>query len=351
MNGDIALWLIQDGITSGAIYALLALALLLVFAVTRIIFVPQGDFISFAGLTLATLQLGQVPGTIYLLIGAAVMVAAMEAVAALQDKPAARLARMTRIAVLQLGLPLAIAAFAAWAAPRKLAPLLQIAITLAIVVPLGPMLYRIAYRPLANASVLVLFIVSMAAHYVLTGLGLVLFGGEGLRSNPISDLKFDLGVLQISAQSIWVVASSMVCMTVLWLFFERTLYGKALRATAINRIGARLVGIPSALAGSLAFLLAAAIGALSGILISPITTIYYDTGLMIGLKGFVGAILGGMASYPLAALGALAVGLLEAFASFWASALKESIVFTFIIPVLLWRSLASRHPVVEDEEE
>ena len=348
MNGDIALWLIQDGVTSGAIYALLALALLLVFAVTRIIFVPQGDFISYAGLTLGTLQLGQVPGTIYLLAGGAVLVAGMDAAEALRARAPARL---LRIGVLKLALPLAVAALAAWAAPRKFAPVLQMAITLAIVVPLGPMLYRIAYRPLANASVLVLFIVSMAAHYMLTGLGLVLFGGEGLRSNAISDLKFNLGVLNISAQSLWVMGSSLVCMTALWLFFEHTLYGTALRATAINRVGARLVGIPSVLAGSLAFWLAAAIGALSGILISPLTTIYYDTGLMIGLKGFVGAILGGMVSYPLAALGALAVGLIEAFASFWASALKESIVFTFIIPVLLWRSLVSRHAVVEDEEE
>jgi branched-chain amino acid transport system permease protein len=247
--------------------------------------------------------------------------------------------------------PLAIAALAAWAAPRRLGPALQMALTLAIVIPLGPMLYRIAYRPLANASVLVLFIASMAAHYVLTGFGLVIFGGEGLRSNAISDAKFDVGVLHIGAQSLWVVVSSLVCMAALWLFFERSLYGKALRATAINRIGARLVGIPTALAGRIAFVLAAAIGALSGILISPITTIYYDTGLMIGLKGFVGAILGGMASYPLAALGALGVGLLESFASFWASSLKETIVFTFIIPVLLWRSLVSRHPAVEDEEE
>jgi branched-chain amino acid transport system permease protein len=348
MNGDIALWLIQDGVTTGAIYALLALALLLVFAVTRIIFVPQGDFISFAGLTLGTLQVGQVPGTIYLLAGGGAIVAALEVTAALRARKAARL---PRIVVVHLCLPLAIAALAAWAAPHKLDLALQMAITMAIVVPLGPMLYRIAYRPLANASVLVLFIVSMAAHYMLTGLGLVIFGGEGLRSNPISDLKFDVGVLHIGAQSVWVVAASLACMTALWLFFERSLYGKALRATALNRIGARLVGIPTALAGRLAFVLAAAIGALSGILISPITTIYYDTGLMIGLKGFVGAILGGMVSYPLAALGALSVGLLESFASFWASALKESIVFTFIIPVLLWRSLVSRHASVEDEEE
>jgi len=348
MNSNIALWLIQDGVTTGAIYALLALALLLVFAVTRIIFVPQGEFIAYAGLTLGTLQLGQLPGTVYLLAGGGAIVATLEAAAALRARKAARL---PRIALVHLGVPLAIAALAAWAAPRKLGPALQMALTLAIVVPLGPMLYRIAYRPLANASVLVLFIVSMAAHYVLTGLGLVIFGGEGLRSNAISDTKFDVGVLHIGAQSLWVAAASVICMTALWLFFERTLYGKALRATALNRVGARLVGIPTALAGSLAFLLAAAIGALSGILISPITTIYYDTGLMIGLKGFVGAILGGMASYPLAALGALGVGLLESFASFWASSLKETIVFTIIIPVLLWRSLVSRHPAVEDEEE
>jgi branched-chain amino acid transport system permease protein len=348
MNGNIALWLAQDGVTNGAIYALLALALLLVFAVTRIIFVPQGDFISYAGLTLGTLQLGQVPGTVYLLAGGGAIVASIEAAAALR---AGKSTRLPRIAVVQLGVPLAIAALAAWAAPRKLGPALQMALTLAIVVPLGPMLYRIAYRPLANASVLVLFIASMAAHYVLTGLGLVIFGGEGLRSNAISDAKFDVGILRIGAQSVWVVAASVVCMTALWLFFERSLYGKALRATAINRVGARLVGIPTALAGRLALALAATIGALSGILISPITTIYYDTGLMIGLKGFVGAILGGMGSYPLAALGALGVGLLESFASFWASSLKETIVFTIIIPVLLWRSLVSRHPAVEDEEE
>ena len=94
--------------------------------------------------------------------------------------------------------------------------------------------------------------------------------------------------------------------------------------------------------------MAAFIGALSGVLIAPITTIYYDTGFLIGLKGFVAAIIGGLASYPLAAAGALVVGLLEAFASFWASAYKEVIVFTLIIPVLLWRSLTSRH--VEEEE-
>ena len=348
MNANIALWLVQDGVTTGAIYALLALALLLVFAVTRIIFVPQGDFISYAGLTLGMLQLGQLPGTVYLLVGGGLLVAALETRAAWRERAPRRL---LRILALYVALPVALALLAAWAAPRKLDAWWLMALTMALVVPLGPMLYRVAYRPLANASVLVLFIVSMATHYALSGLGLVIFGGEGLRTSPISDAKFKLGVLQVSAQSLWVLGASLLCMATLWLFFERTLMGKALRATAMNRVGARLVGIPAALAGRFAFWLAAAIGALSGILISPIATIYYDTGLMIGLKGFVGAILGGMVSYPLAALGALVVGLLETFASFSASSLKESIVFGLLIPVLLWRSLSSRQPTVEDEEE
>lgn len=348
MNADIALWLIQDGVTTGAIYALLALALLLVFAVTRVIFVPQGEFIAYAGLTLGTLQLGQLPGTIYLLVGGGLLVAALDAGAAWRE---GALRRLPRILLLNVAVPVALALVTAWAAPRKLDAGWLIALTLALVIPLGPMLYRIVYRPLADASVLVLFIVSMAAHYALSGLALVIFGGEGLRTNPISDLKFPLGVLQISAQSLWVLAATLLCMAALWAFFERSLAGKALRATAMNRIGARLVGIPTASAGQLAFWLAAAIGALSGILISPIATIYYDTGLMIGLKGFVGAILGGMVSYPLAAMGALVVGLLEAYASFWASPLKESMVFGFLIPVLLWRSLSSHHVPVEEEEE
>ncbi|MFZ5509694.1 MAG: branched-chain amino acid ABC transporter permease [Pseudomonadota bacterium] len=348
MTADIVLWLTQDGVTNGAIYALLALALLLVFAVTRVIFVPQGEFISYAALSLGLLQNGQLPGTVFVLVGGGLLAAGFDIALAVRDKA---LRRLPRIVALYVLLPLAIAALAWWAAPRKLELWAQVLLVLALVVPLGPILYGIAYRPLANASVLVLFVISMAAHYALTGLGLIFFGGEGLRSNPFADAQYRLGVMTVSAQSLWVIGASVLVMIALWLFFGRTLYGKALRATAVNRTGARLVGIPTELSGTLSFLLAAFIGAVSGVLIAPITTIYYDTGLMIGLKGFVGAILGGMGSYPLAALGAVGVGLLESFSSFWASALKESIVFTIIIPVLVWRSLTSRHHAVEEEEE
>jgi branched-chain amino acid transport system permease protein len=94
--------------------------------------------------------------------------------------------------------------------------------------------------------------------------------------------------------------------------------------------------------------MAATIGALSGLLIGPVTTLYYDSGFIIGLKGFVAAIVGGLTSYPITAAAALLVGQVEAFSSFEASAYKEVIVFTIIIPVLLWRSLRGGH--VEEED-
>jgi branched-chain amino acid transport system permease protein len=116
----------------------------------------------------------------------------------------------------------------------------------------------------------------------------------------------------------------------------------------VNRLGARLVGIATAQSGLLAFTFAGVIGALSGVLIVPLTTMYFDSGFIIGLKGFTAAIIGGFASYPGAVLAAVGVGLVESFSSFWASAFKEVIVFTAILPVLLIRSLMQRH--TEDDE-
>jgi branched-chain amino acid transport system permease protein len=225
---------------------------------------------------------------------------------------------------------------------------MQAATALVLITPLGPLLYRLAYRPLADATVLILLIVSVALHGVLVGLGLLFFGAEGSRTPAFSEAQFDLGGVAISGQSMVVVGVALVLVLLMFVFFERSIVGKALRATAMNRVGARLMGIPTDLSGDLSFALAALIGAVSGLLIAPLTTVYYDTGFLIGLKGFVAAIVGGLGSYPIALLGALLVGQLEAFSSFWASAFKEVLVFTLIIPVLWWRSLHSRH--VEDEE-
>ncbi|WP_025915862.1 branched-chain amino acid ABC transporter permease [Herminiimonas sp. CN] len=345
MNFDIAILLIQDGVTSGAIYVLLALALVLVFAVTRVIFIPQGEYLAFGALTLSSLQTGKTPGTLWLLMGAGALAAAINVVSAVQH---GKTKKIPGTLIWNVGYPALIAGLLALTSADKLPMAVQILLTLALVVPLGPMIYRIAYQPLADASVLVLLIVSVAVHLVLTGLGLLFFGAEGSRTPPFMDGNLTLAGFSASAQSVWVIASSLALIVALYFFFEGTIYGKALRATAVNRVGARLMGIPTTLAGKLTFFLAALIGVFSGVLIAPITTIYYDTGFLIGLKGFIGAIVGGLASYPLAAGGALLVGLLESFSSFWASAFKEVVVFTLIIPVLLRRSFTTHH-VEEDE--
>jgi branched-chain amino acid transport system permease protein len=270
----------------------------------------------------------------------AVVAGLMEVAACVKRGEAAKIPRRLLV---WCALPLAIAA-AVWAvAPLGLPFAVQILATLAAVTALGPLLYRIAYQPLAEASVLVLLIVSVAVHFALLGLGLWFFGAEGSRTPPFSSASFTLGEVNVSVQSLLVVATSLLLILALYLFFGRALYGKALRATALNRVGARLCGVSPNFAGGLTFTLAALLCAFSGVLIGPITTVYYDSGFLVSLKGFVGAIIGGLASYPLAAAGALLVGLIESFSSFWASAFKEVIVFTLIIPVLLWRSLTTHH--------
>ena len=345
MDLTIASILALDGLTNGAVYALLALATVLLFAVTRVIFIPQGEFVAFGALTLALLQTGQVPGTVWLLLILAGLVAVSELVQGWRaGKPVAALATG---ALRTLALPLAVSALVAWAAPRQFPLVVQAALTLALVTPFGGLIYRLAYESLADATVLVLLIVSVGVHFALTGLALVFFGAEGFRTPPFWDDRFAAGPLMLSGQTVIILLASAGLIVMLWLFFERSLYGKALRATAVNRLGARLMGISSTTAGRLSFTMAAFIGALSGLLIGPTTTIFYDSGFLIGLKGFVAAVFAGLSSYPLAAVGAVGVGLLESFGSFWASAFKEVIVFTAILPVLLWRSLRDPH---SDEE-
>ena len=342
MDLQIALLLGQDGIVNGAIYGLMALALVLVFSVTRVIFIPQGEFVAFGALTMAMMQAGRVPTTLWLLLALAAVVLVVEAIRYQSGSPVNWPATL----VWCVGLPLLACALAWGLRPTSLA--LQALTALVLITPLGPLLYRLAFRPLADATVLMLLIVSVALHGVLVGLGLLFFGAEGSRTPPFSDARFDLGGIPVSGQSLVVLGTTLALVVLLFLFFGRSMVGKALRATAINRVGARLMGIPTELSGDVSFALAALIGAVSGLLIAPLTTVYYDTGFLIGLKGFVAAIVGGLASYPLALAGALLVGQLEAFASFWASAYKEVLVFTLIVPVLWWRSLNSRH-VEEDE--
>jgi branched-chain amino acid transport system permease protein len=342
MDAQIALLLAQDGLVNGAVYGLMALALVLVFSVTRVIFIPQGEFVAFGALSMAMLHAGRTPATLWLLMALAGIVLVVEV---WRWKKGVAV-DWTSALVWCVLLPTLASALVLGLRPSSLAA--QALTTVVLITPLGPLLYRITFRPLADASVLTLLIVAVALHGVLVGLGLLFFGAEGSRTPAFSEARFEMGGLQITGQSLVVVGVTLVLVVLLFLFFGRSMIGKALRATAMNRVGARLMGIPTELSGDISFALAALIGAVSGLLIAPLTTVYYDTGFLIGLKGFVAAIVGGLASYPLALAGALLVGQLEAFSSFWASAFKEVLVFSLIIPVLWWRSLSSHH--VEDEE-
>src|SRR5579864_567097 len=228
---------------------------------------------------------------------------------------------------------------------------LRIGLSLALILPIAPLLDRVVFRPIADASVLLLLTVAVALHYALVGLGLLFFGPEGVRTQPLADAVFEAGAVVVNAQTLLIIAASIVLSGLLFLVFEFTLMGKALRATAVNRTGARLVGIRPATTGTIAYLLASLLAGISGVLIAPVTTMFYDSGFLLGLKAFVGAIIGAMASYPMTALGAVLVGLLESFASFWSSAFKEVVVFGILIPVLLWRSLSFPADAEEGGEE
>ncbi len=348
MTGEIAAILAMDGIASGAIYVLIGLGLVLIFAVTRVIFVPFGDIAAFTALSLASLETGVRPGTVGLVAVLAVLATVVEGAALVRMRA---FHRLPRAVFFYLVLPLLPAAAIWFLAGATLSMPIRIALSLALVLPIAPLLDRIVFRPIADASVLLLLTVEVALHFALSGLGLMFFGPEGVRTQPLTDALFDLAGLVVNAQQLLIVAASIVFCGLLFLYFEYTIQGKALRATAVNRTGARLVGIRPTSTGTIAYLLASLLAGISGVLIAPVTTIFYDSGFLLGLKAFVGAIIGAMVSYPVTALGAVLVGLLESFTSFWLSAYKEVLVFGLLIPVLLWRSLSFAAHEEEEAEE
>jgi branched-chain amino acid transport system permease protein len=328
-----------DGVTNGAIYALLGIATVLVFTVTRVIFIPQGEFVAYGALTLAMFQAGKTPGTVWLLLILAATAAAMEGFGRWHHH--GQVGRAVKSALATLAFPVCVALLSIWAAPQHYPLWVQAVLSVAIVTAFGPLVYRVAYQSLESATPLVLLIVSVGVHFAMTGLGLLFFGAEGFRNPSFWDVRIPMGAVTFTGQTLIIFGVSIALIVMLWLYFEKSLRGKALRATAVNRTGARLMGISSHAAGQLTFLMAALIGALSGLLIGPTTTMFYDSGFLIGLKGFVAAVVAGLSSYPGALFGALFVGIVESFGAFWASAFKEVIVFTLVLPVLLVRSLRS----------
>jgi branched-chain amino acid transport system permease protein len=335
MNSEIAAILAMDGIATGAIYVLMALGFVLIFAVTRVIFVPFGDIAAFTALTLAALELKQLPGTVGLVAALAALATVMELTSILRARAFGRIPRACLFYLVLPLLPVAVV----WLTAGRLLPMpLRILLSVALILPIAPLLDRVVFRPIADASVLLLLTVAVALHFALVGLGLLFFGPEGVRTQSLTDYTLIIGDIPVSGQTLLIVAAAAVFSLLLYLFFEFTLSGKALHATALNRTGARLMGIRPDHAGTIAYLLGSVLAAVSGILIAPVNTIFYDSGFLIGLKAFVGAIIGGLVSFPVTAVGSVFVGILETFAAFQSSAFKEVIVFSVLIPVLLWRS-------------
>jgi branched-chain amino acid transport system permease protein len=287
------------------------------------------------------------PGTAGLVIILAFVAAAME-VAALARHGRVRAAPGALF--FYLGLPLAAVGIAQLGLALDPPMLVRVLIALVLVVPIAPLLDRIVFRPIADGSVLLLLIVAVALHFALVGLGLLFFGPEGVRTDPFVEATFTFGDVLVSGQTLVIVGAAILFSAALYLLFDFTLTGKALHATAVNRTGARLMGIRPERSGTIAYMIGSIMAGVSGILIAPVNTIFYDSGFLLGLKAFVGAIIGALVSYPLTAIGAVFVGVLESFASFQSSAFKDVIVFSLLIPVLLWRSVASTHSEEDIDE-
>jgi branched-chain amino acid transport system permease protein len=330
---DTALFLLADGLTNGLVYALLALSLVLVFTVTRVVNIAQGEYVMLGALTLADLLQGRVPGTLYLLVGGLALCVIMDAGRWRRDW------RRTLMFLVGASVAAAVAvAITSGALALRLPVIGMMLVALVLVAPLGVLIYRFTVHPIPNASSIVFVIISVGVSMTLQGLGLLIWGASPYQVDPIVPGGVLIGPVFVAYQSFAILITAVLSMAGLYLFSKFTLTGKALQASAMNRLGAQFCGIPVDLTGALAFLLAAAFSATSGMLLAPLISANYEMGFMVGLKGFIGGALGGLIDYPLSLAGVMIVGSLESTSAYLASAYRDVLVFSLLIPILLWRS-------------
>lgn len=267
---------LMSGLTVGAVYALVALGFTLIYNASDVVNFAQGEFVMIGG--------------------------------------------MVTVFLAAAGVPLPLAALAA--------------VIVAIVV--GFLLYWMAIQPARDASPVTLIIITIGASILLRGVAQLLFDKQFHKLPSISgDAPIHFLGAAVQSQSFWVLGGTAVIVLLLYVFLEHTLMGKAVLATASNRLAARLVGVNTATIMTIAFGGSAAIGAVAGILITPITLTSYDVGTLLALKGFAAAMLGGMGNPLGAVAGGLLLGLLESFAvGYISSAYKDAIAFIVILIVL-----------------
>jgi branched-chain amino acid transport system permease protein len=275
--GDQLAQYLATGLVVGGVYALIGLGFVIVYSITRIINFAQGEMVMLGALGTVTL------------VGAGLPV------------PAA--------------LPAAVAGVAG----------------------VGVLLERVAVHPLRHAPGLVVLIVTIGASIALRGAALLAWGTDPFALPPFTTgppVRI-LGAVVVR-QGLWVLGVAGLVFLGLWGFFTRTYPGAALRACAVNPRAARLMGIRVDRMYLLAFALAAALGGVAGAVIAPITYATYDMGLMLGLKGFVAAVLGGLVSPPGAIAGGFLLGVLESLAAgLVSSGYKDAVAFVILIALCL----------------
>ncbi|MBI1218089.1 MAG: branched-chain amino acid ABC transporter permease [Rhodobacteraceae bacterium] len=267
-----------SGITVGAVYALVALGFTIIFNASGVVNFAQGEFVMLGG--------------------------------------------MITVFAHAAGLPLPLAA------------LIAIVVTAAV----GVALNRLAIEPARGAPVVSLIIITIGASIFIRGASQLIFDKQ-IHSFPAFSGDDPIHVLgaTILMQSLWVIGGALAVFAGLWLFFTKTLLGRAVLATSNNRMAAQLVGINTKFVMTLSFALSAAIGAFGGVLVTPITLTAYDVGLALALKGFAAAMLGGMGNPKGALVGGLLLGLLEALtAGYLSSQYKDAAAFVIILAVLFF---------------
>jgi branched-chain amino acid transport system permease protein len=285
MSADQFLQYLVSGVTQGSIYALIGLGFTIIYAVTKIINFAQGEFVMLGGMLSFTL---------------------------------------------------------AHSAGLPLAPALIISVLVAALV--GATMYILAIRPAKSASVVSLIIITIGAAIFIRGLAGVLWGVDSVRP-PVFTGSGSISFLgaYIHPQALWIIGTTVVVTIILHLFLTYTMVGKALKACAINPVASSLVGVNPKTMALIAFILAAAIGGIGGVVTAPLTLTSYNVGVMLGLKGFVAAAIGGFKSPLAAVFGGLLLGIVESFAvaANWGpftSAYKDAIAVIVLMLILLIRS-------------
>ena len=267
-----------SGLTVGAVYALVALGFTIIYNASDVVNFAQGEFVMIGG--------------------------------------------MVTVFAYAAGVPLPLAALVA----------------ILVAVAVGMTLNKLAIEPARGASHVTLIIITIGASIFLNGVAQVVFDRQVHTLPPFTgDTPIDVLGATLLPQSLWVLGTALVIVAALFVFFNRTLYGKAIVATSNNRLAAKLVGVNTNQIMLTSFAVSAAIGALAGIMVTPITLTYYGVGTMLALKGFASAMLGGMGNPVGAVVGGLLVGLLEAFgAGYVSSEYKDAVAFIVILVVLFF---------------